>query len=123
MSHRQFWPTVLDFLATTWGNEPKVLRSRLRDHHTGLSRGRITHPKSGYLIIHGDDAPVSDWLEQVKERFRLISPTLCYTEHERMMGDDPQAVQLALGISLNLDTTSPSTAPSTPPASPDSNFV
>jgi len=107
VSHRQFWPTVLDFLATLWGKDPKVLKSRLRDHHTGLPRGRITHPQSGYLIIHGDDAPVPDWLKQIKERFRLsgasVSPE--FTEHERMLGDDPRAVQAALGTLLNLKTT------------------
>ena len=102
VSHREFWPAVLDYLAKTWGKDPNVLYRRLFDHHTGLPRGRITHPKSGYVVIHGDDAPVIDWLVQVKQKYRLTEVTLCYTEHERMIGDDPVAVQKVLGLNLGL---------------------
>ncbi len=60
-------------------------------------------------MIHGDDAPVAvpDWLDQVKDRFRLTSVKVIpeYTEHEKMLDDDPKAVQAALGISLVLKTT------------------
>jgi hypothetical protein len=82
-----------------------VLYRRLFDH-TGLPRSRITDLKSGYDIIHGNRAPlVDDWLELVKERFRLTEVTLLYTEHERMLGDDPLAVQDVL--EMNLDLTDP----------------
>lgn len=102
VSHREFWPAVLEHLAKTWDKDTNVLYRRLFDHHTGLPRGRITHPKSGYVLIHGDDAPVPNWLELIKERFRLTEVTPLYTEHERMIGDDPIAVEKILGTSLGL---------------------
>ena len=60
-------------------------------------------------MIHGNDAPsaVANWLEVVKVRFRLtgVKVTPEFTEHEKMLADDPKAVQAALGISLDLKTT------------------
>lgn len=104
VSHREWWPHVLEHLASAWGKDPVVLKRRLRDHHTGLPRGRITHPRPGYVIIHGDDAPVANWLKLVRLKFRLtqveVNPE--YTEHERMIGDDPRAVEKSLGVSLGL---------------------
>ena len=100
---------MLKHLAVAWGKDAKSLKRRLDDHHTGLPRGRVTHPKSGYVVIHGDDAPVAvpDWLDQVKDRFRLtgVKVTPEFTEHEKMLAGDPKVVQVALGISLNLKTT------------------
>jgi hypothetical protein len=104
VSHREFWPAVLEYLARLWGKDPKLFYRRLFDHHTGLPRGRITHPKSGYIVIHGDDAPVIDWLVLVKQKFRLAEVTPLYTEHEKMLGDDPQAVEDVLGISFHEKT-------------------
>ena len=109
VSHREFWLYVLEHLAVAWGKDAKTLKRLLRDHHTGLPRGRVTHPKSGYIVIHGDDAPaaVSNGMELVKVRFQLtgVKVTQEFTEHEKMLGDDPKAVQAALGISLDLKTT------------------
>ena len=109
ISHREFWPLILEVLAKNWNLDLQTLDRLLHDHHTGLPRGRVTHPKSGYIVIHGDDAPavVPGWLELVKIRFRLtgVKVTPEYTEHEKMLGDDPKAVQAALGISLDLKTT------------------
>lgn len=109
VSHREFWPSVLQHLAVAWGKDAKLLKRRLLNHHTGLPRGRIVHPKSGYVVIHGDDAPaiVSNWLETVKAQFRLagVEVTPEFGEHEKMLADDPKAVQAALGISLDLKTT------------------
>ena len=59
VSHREFWPSVLKHLAVAWGKDAKPLKRLLHDHHTGLPRGRVTHPKSGYIVIHGDDAPAA----------------------------------------------------------------
>jgi hypothetical protein len=103
ISHRGFWPYVLEHLAAAWGKDDKVLERRLRDSHAGLPRGRVTHPKSGYAIIHGDDAPVASWLELVKARFRLteVIATPEFTEHEGMIIDDLRALQEALGISFD----------------------
>lgn len=108
VSHREFWPYVLEHLAAAWGKDAKALNRRLRDHHTGLPRGRIVHPKSGYVVIHGDDAPVPDWLNLVKGRFGLIDfeVTPEFTEHERMIGDDPEVLRKALGIPMALNSES-----------------
>jgi hypothetical protein len=50
---------------------------------------------------------VPDWVGLVKARFRLtgfrVTPE--FTEHRKMLADDPKAVQEALGISLDLKTT------------------
>lgn len=100
--HREFRPLILEVLAKNWNKDLRTLILRLHDHHTGLPRGRITHPKSGHVVIHGDDSPVPDWLELVQERFRLTQITLCYTEHEGMSGDDPEAVEQVLEIQLGL---------------------
>ncbi len=107
ISHREFWPYILEHLAAVWGKDATALKQRLLDKHTGLPRGRVTHPKSGYLIIHGDDAPVADWLPLVKARFRLtnVKVTPEFTEHEGMIGDDPESLQEALGIPLGLNRT------------------
>ena len=109
VSHREFWPSVLAHLAAAWGLDAGTLKHRLRDHHTGLPRGRIVRPTSGYVVIHGDDAPaaISDWLGQVKSRFQLLGVKVTpeFTEHEKMLADDPKAVQAALGRPLNLKTT------------------
>jgi hypothetical protein len=107
VSHREFWPYVLKHLAVAWGKDAKLLKRRLHDHHTGLPRGRIVHPKAGYVVIHGDDAPVPNWLELVKTQFGLagVKVTQEFTEHEKMLADDPKAVQAALGIFLDLKTT------------------
>jgi len=109
VSHRQFWPHVLEHLAAPWGKDAKPLKQRLHDHHTGLPRGRVTHPDLGYVVIHGDDAPatVSNWLDLVKAQFRLagVEVTPEFTVHEKMLADDPKAVQAGLGVSLDLKTT------------------
>lgn len=108
ISHREFWPFVLDLLSTRWGKERETLRRRLRGHHTGLPRGRIVHPRTGFILIHGDDAPLADWLELVKVRFRLFGVEVIpeFTEHEKMLGDNPGAVQAAFGVSLDLKPSS-----------------
>ncbi len=102
VSHREFWPHVLERLAVAWGLDAGALKRRLRDHHTGVPRGRIVPPDPGYIVIHGDDAPSFKWLELVKARFQLIGVEVTpeFTEHEKMLADDPRAVQAALGVSL-----------------------
>lgn len=102
IAHREFWPYVLDVLAAAWGKDANFINDRLREHHTGLPRGRIVHPKSGYVVIHGGDAPTPDWLDLVKSRFRLTGVEAApeFTEHEKMLGDDPGKLQEALGVSF-----------------------
>lgn len=107
ISHREFWPLILEVLAKEWDQDIRVLIRRLHDYHTGLPRGRIVHPKSGYVVIHGDDAPVTNWLELVKAGFGLTEVKLTpeFTEHEMMTGEDPRVVHDVLGLSLPLKTT------------------
>ena len=105
VSHREFWPYVVEQLAASWGQDAVSLKLRLGDHHTGLPRGRITHPKPGYIILHGHNAPVEDWLSRIIHRFRLgdVEVEPVGTEHEGISPGDLAAVQEALGISLGLD--------------------
>ena len=102
ISHREFWPFVLDRLATAWGRDPAVLKRLLGDHYYGLPRGRITHPKSGYLLVYGRDAPVDGWLTIVKRKFRLKRVRPEFDDHERMLLEDLMAVEEALGAALGL---------------------
>ena len=53
-----------------------------------------------YLILHGDDAPVADWLTMVIRSFRLQGSRyrVLFDEHERRLPDDCRRVQGALGI-------------------------
>lgn len=106
ISHREFWPYVLEVLADAWGKDAETLKHHLRDHYTGLPRGRIVHRKSGCVIIHGDDAPAPDWLDLVKSRFRLTGVEAApeFAEHETMQGDDPKRLQAALGVSFRPNT-------------------
>lgn len=71
--HYEMWPTFLDRLAQTWGREPGLLLGRLENCWYGLPRGRIGQEDGRFLLIHGADAPVADWLPMVVERFNLDS--------------------------------------------------
>lgn len=102
ISHRELWPHIVEHMAAVWGLEAGPLQRRLVDHHTGLPRGRITHPRSGYILLHGGDAPVEDWLTWIIDRFHLdeVEIELVDNEHESMDRRDLAAVQEALGTSL-----------------------
>jgi hypothetical protein len=105
ISHRKFWPHVVEHLAAAWGKDTKPLQRRLLDHYTGLPRGRVTRLKTGYVIFHGNDSPVADWKTRIKARFQLagVKVTPVNDEHERMLGEDHRALQDALGVALGLD--------------------
>jgi hypothetical protein len=77
----------------------------LADQHTGLPRGRINCPRAGYILLHGGDAPVADWLPHVIRCFHLgdVAVELVGTEHESMAPRDLAAVEEALGVFLGLD--------------------
>lgn len=103
--HREFWPHILEILADAWDKDAKTLRRQLRDHHTGLPRGRVVHPRPDHIIIHDNNAPVDDWVEQVKSKFRTpeIQAIVEYHESEMMSRVDFQKAQEALGVSLLID--------------------
>jgi hypothetical protein len=105
ISHRDFWPHIVEQLAAAWGRDAEPLKHCLGGHHTGLPRGRINYPRPGYILLHGDDAPVTDWLSRITDRFHLrdVEVELVGTEHESMDRRDPAAVERVLGVSLGLD--------------------
>jgi hypothetical protein len=84
-SHSDMWPSVIERLASAWGREVAPLRNRLTLCCYGLPRGRITQPGGRFLLLHGDDAPITDWSTRVLARFHLgtHSVRLLYDEHER----------------------------------------
>jgi len=104
ISHREFWPSVLEHLAPAWGKDPAPFKRRLGDHYYALPRGRITRPNGNYLILHGNDAPVPAWQTIVSDRFRLhgLQVKTPWDEHERTLSEDVLALEDVLGVSLGL---------------------
>ena len=100
VGHVDLWPAVVDRLAAAWGRDAGTLRRRLIDRYTGLPRGRVTRPGKTVLVLHGDDAPVSDWRERLIDGFRLGGRPhrFLFDEHERMLPGDPERVEGALGF-------------------------
>ena len=96
--HPDLWPKVIDRLAVAWDKKASVLRRFLNEKYTGLPRGRVTKP-AGYIILHGDDAPVADWLPLVAQGFRLEGTRyrVVFDEHERTLPDDRRRLQAFLG--------------------------
>jgi hypothetical protein len=47
--HLELWPLVIDRLAWAWRRDGRLLRRHLRNHYTGLPRGRVTRPERDYL--------------------------------------------------------------------------
>ena len=105
ISHRELWPSVLDHLAAAWGRDSAMLRRRLTEHYYALPRGRVTRPRGGYLILHGNDAPAGvEWQAAVVERFGLAGLPLGtpWDEHERTLREDAIAFEAAFGVDLGL---------------------
>jgi hypothetical protein len=76
----------------------------LADHYAGLPRGRVTRVHRVYLVQHGNDTPVAGGLETVEGRFGLAGRAVShlFDGHERMLADDVDQVQRALGVGLGL---------------------
>jgi hypothetical protein len=100
--HYDMWPSVIDRLATAWGRDPVQLRRRLAQHCYGLPRVRVTRPDRRYLLLHGADAPVADWLGRVVRRFHLDrrSLKLLSDEHEQTFSEDRRAINEEFGLSM-----------------------
>jgi hypothetical protein len=75
---------VLTRLAFAWGEDGALLKRRLGLFYTGLPRGRVTRPGKTFLILHGNDAPLSAWAGLVIDRFQLSSRKVkpLFDEHE-----------------------------------------
>ena len=99
--HFDMWPSVIDRLATAWVRDVVRLRKVLAGHCYGLPRGRVTRPDRRFLLLHGRDAPVTDWLERVVARFDLEGRKvrLLFDEHERTFTGDRRAVNAEFGLS------------------------
>jgi hypothetical protein len=100
-------PSVIDRLAAAWGRYPVQLRRRLAKRCYGLPRGRVTRPGRLYLLLHGADAPVANWLGRVVRRFRLDrhSLKLLSDEHEQTFTGDRRAVNDEFGLSVGCPRT------------------
>ena len=98
-SHFEIWPRVITHLSEIWGRDPKAMKRHLEKHCYGLPRGRVTHPVSVYLILHGDDSPIPDWKEPVMQKFNIprhrVKPL--FDEHERTLPGDVRSVRRVLG--------------------------
>ena len=62
----------------------------------------MTRPERRTLVLHGDDAPMADWLERVVDRFDLDrrSIRLLFDEHEQTFTQDRRAVNAEFGLSI-----------------------
>ena len=100
--HHDMWPSVINYLARTWGREPGPLRDRLENCCFGLPRGRINRTDGQFLLLHGEDAPVANWLERVVERFTLDGRAveLQHSERHETVTRQRRAVNAAFGLSI-----------------------
>jgi len=94
------WPLLLDLLADAWGRDRKSFHRRLRQCYTGLPRGRVTRPGRTFLVLHGDDAPISGWEDLVVEKCQLGSSrfTMIFDEHETPIPGHPEALAATMGL-------------------------
>jgi hypothetical protein len=100
VGHVDLWPSVIDRLAKTWDRDARILRRVLKDRSYGLPRGRVTRWGGRSLVLHGRDAPRTDWQESVMRRFDLDprSVRVLYDEHETMLAEDRRQVEAAFGL-------------------------
>lgn len=105
--HFDMWPSVIDRLASVWRRDAGRLRRLLGVHCYGLPRGRIARPDRRFLVLHGADAPVADWLPIVVERFHLDARSVrpLYDEHEETFTRDRQAMNAEFGLSIGRSRT------------------
>jgi hypothetical protein len=114
VGHPRRWPLVLDRLAQAWQRDARLLKKRLRDHYTGLPRGRVTRPHKVYFVLHGGDSTIGTWEAAVIRSFNLqghrVKPI--FDEHERQLPYDVRAVAklfAPFGMLAQLDTSSAET--------------
>ena len=90
VGHVDLWTLVIDRLATVWRRDGRLIKKHLKNNYTGLPRGRLTHVKNQFMIFHGKDSPVSDWVPMVVRKFDLNrrSVRVLFDEHERMLPED-----------------------------------
>jgi len=102
--HPKVWASVIPYLVTAWGRDPRAMTRRLALHCYSLPRGRVTRLKNVYLLYHGSDSPIPapDWTKAVVDAFglqgRRIRPL--FDEHEQRLPDDIRALARVLGSFL-----------------------
>jgi hypothetical protein len=109
-SHFEIWPRVITHLSEIWGRDPKAMKRHMEKHCYGLPRGRVTHPVSVYLILHGDDSPIPDWTEAVVQAFGLHGRRFkpLFDEHEQRLPGDVLPLARVLGLFPALTDLKPS---------------
>ncbi|MGO9468572.1 MAG: hypothetical protein ACLQVF_30955 [Isosphaeraceae bacterium] len=102
IGHTGLWPAVIDRLAQVWNRDQGFFRTHLKNHYTGLPRGRVTEPPGRLLVCHGNDAPAADWLQRVIRKFDLDGRSVraVFDEHERTLREGRAKVNEVLGIDL-----------------------
>jgi hypothetical protein len=107
VGHVDLWTLVIDRLATAWRREGRFIQRSLKNNYTGLPRGRVTQVKNRFMILHGNDSPVPDWVPMVMTKFELNrrSVIVLFDEHERMLPEDRRSVSKALGLLAGQDGT------------------
>jgi hypothetical protein len=108
--HDLLWDKyVIERLSVIWGKDTNKLRRSLRGHYTGLPRGRVNKVSNGWTVVHGDNAPVSSWKNQVIRAFVLTAQKdkvrFMKDDHETIIPGDPEAIQDALKVDLGLKGT------------------
>ena len=105
VGHVDLWTLVIDRLATAWRRDGRLIKKYLNNNYTGLPRGRVTQVKNRFMIFHGGDAPVPEWLPMVLSYFNLNrrSVRVLFDEHERMLPEDRRRVNEVLGLELGND--------------------
>lgn len=109
VGHIDLWSSVIDRLADLWRRDRRVLARHLKNHYTGLPRGRVTEPNGRFLVCHGNDAPVGNWKTRVRRAFGLDACPLkaIFDEHEHTLEDDRRIVEETLGIAIGPATSRP----------------
>jgi hypothetical protein len=94
------WRLVIERLATGWGRDVQALRKHLKTNCYGLPRGRVARPEKRFLILHGRDAPMKEWLPIVLQKFDLErrSVKVLFDEHEVMFTSDRRKIREILGL-------------------------
>lgn len=99
----ELWPRLISLLAVAWDKDARALGRELALSYTGLPRGRVTRPEGTFLVLHGDDSPVTGWEGAVVASFRLSGRRVSFVfdEHETMIPGHPRAIEAALGTRLS----------------------
>lgn len=94
------WPRLMVPLAVAWVKDARTLKRRLALSYTGLPRGRVTRPDKTFLVLHGEDSPISGWKEAVIASFRLAGREVkfIFDDHETQLSGHHRTLAASLGL-------------------------